>query len=128
MAKLRPDNQTEREIIVDYINRQAHQARQNLQAAMGSVSNATLEVNILLGVADNLGVTEDEMGGDLRNLMEKRAGPSESSQDLNLDTARQVCGHCYTIGKFEGREAVGVFRNLFGQIDNQLLARFDAIE
>ena len=80
----------------------------------------------LVAVVDELGLNPDDCRTEMQIIYLEQKEPKDDEDSQLIETAIVFINGEYDKGKYNGREAVGFFRTLFGRIDG-LLDQFDEI-
>jgi hypothetical protein len=110
-----------RNLLMIELNVQAREAEQEHAEARTARLRCVNRKKVLVHRAKQLKLTEEErdMFPSLWYMVRDDDRDTEDEDDRLIDTARQFIEAEYEKGKYDGREAVGFFRTLFGRISEE---------
>ena len=114
-----------REVLVAELNDRAKDVVEGHQKARGDCVRFAMQRRWLTNLVDELQISEGESHWPLRSVYADEQDRPTDEDDRLIETALQFVSAKYDKGKYEGRDAVGFFRTLFGRISDDLLLKFD---
>lgn len=114
-----------RSILVSLLNEVADTVFDGHRQAASDCVNFSFRERWLSRLVVEMGITPDEASTKLSIIHDEQVEPKDDEDARLIDTAVEFVTKEYETGKYNGRDAVGFFRTLFGRIDDDLLRRFD---
>jgi hypothetical protein len=115
-----------RKMLIDRLNAEAAYVYEQYEKALIDLKVMARRKNVLITMADNIGIEHDEMNAfyQIIDVDAKAASSDDVMKELAAAATTHVCLVHESIGKYEGRELEATFRQLFEALGPDALATY----